>query len=218
MDFTFLEYRHHAVLTGHTGDTRKVEIPASYNGKPVRELGTRDFTSTTVEVEQLDYDTRLKIICSLANKFSLELGDDICNYIAANITGSVRQIEGALKKLLAYQNLGDVPLNLSNVSMDLFKGNEGDVPSVGRIINQVCKYYSIEQTTLKSTDKHRGVTEARQVAIYLIRKFTILSLPEIGKEFNRDHSAIVYAIRKIETKKESLQSTINEISMNIQKD
>ena len=174
------------------------------------------------DIQPPDYETRMAIIKKKATSLGLELPDDVCDYIAVNVTNNVRQIEGTVKKILAYRDLNDMPLDLPNVSRainDMFKNEGNAVPTPSLIINQVCKFYSIDENILRGTQKNRGTSEARQVAIYLIRKLTNLSYPDIGKEFGKDHSTIIHAVRKIElalkSEDTSLQNNIRDITANI---
>ena len=97
------------------------------------------------------------------------------------------------------------------------EGNALPTPSL--IISQVCKFYSIDEVLLRGTQKNKGTAEARQIAMYLIRKLTNLSLPDIGKEFARDHSTVLYAIRKVEVALKNgdttMQNNIRDITANI---
>lgn len=83
----------------------------------------------------------------------------------------------------------------------------------------MCKFYSIDEVVLRGTQKNKGTAEARQIAMYLIRKLTNLSLPDIGKEFARDHSTVLYAIRKVEVALKNgdttMQNNIRDITANI---
>ena len=174
------------------------------------------------DIQPPDYETRMAIIKNKANSLALDLNDDVCNYIANNVTSNVRQIEGTVKKLRAYVDLNGMELTLENVSRsiaDMFKSEGNALPTPSLIISQVCKFYSIDESVLRGTLKNKGTTEARQIAIYLIRKLTNLSLPDIGKEFGRDHSTILYGIRKVEVAlKEgnpTLQNNIRDITANI---
>jgi len=101
----------------------------------------------------------------------------------------------------------------------MFKNENSALPTAGLIISQVCKFYSIEESILRGTLKTKGVSEARQVAIYLIRHLTNLSLPDIGKEFGRDHSTIIHSIRKVEVALNAgtgqIKDTIRDITANI---
>ena len=176
----------------------------------------------TADINPPDYETRMAILKNKAKQLGLNLSDDVCNYIAINVTNNVRQIEGTVKKILAYRDLNNMPLDLPNISRaidDMFKKEGSSVPTPSLIISQVCKFYSVDETVLRGTLKNKGTTEARQMAIYLIRKLTNLSLPDIGKEFNRDHSTVLYAIRKVEASLKAgdthMQNNVRDITANI---
>ena len=174
------------------------------------------------DIQPPDYETRMAILKNKAVSLGLDLSDDVCNYIAINVTNNVRQIEGTVKKIMAYRDLNNMPLDLPNVSRaidDMFKSEGSALPTPSLIISQVCKFYSVEESVIRGTQKNKGVAEARQMAMYLVRKLTNLSLPDIGKEFAKDHSTVLYAIRKVEQslKKgdETLQNNIRDITANI---
>ena len=173
-------------------------------------------------IEAPDYETRMAIIKKKAASLGLELGDDVCDYIAVNVTNNVRQIEGTVKKIMAYRDLNNMPLDLPNISRaidDMFKGEGNALPTAGLIISQVCKFYSVDESVLRGTLKNKGTAEARQVAIYLIRKLTNLSTPDIGKELSKDHSTVLYSINKVEKALKAgdtaLQNHIQDITANI---
>ena len=129
------------------------------------------------------------------------------------MTNNVRQLEGTVKKILAYRDLNNMPLDLPNVSRaidDMFKSEGNALPTPSLIISQVCKFYSVDETVLRGTLKNKGVAEARQTAMYLIRKLTNLSLPDIGREFAKDHSTVLYAIRKVEVALKNGDKTVQE--------
>ena len=186
-------------------------------------LRTRFEWGLLASIEAPDYETRMAIIKTKATSLGLELSDEVCNYIAVNVTNNVRQIEGTVKKIMAYRDLNNMPLDLPNVSRaidDMFKSGDGNaLPTPNLIITQVCKFYSVDESVLRGTLKNKGTAEARQVAIYLIRKLTNLSTPDIGKELNKDHSTILYSIKKVEQALSSgdtnLQNHIRDITANI---
>ena len=185
-------------------------------------LKTRFEWGLLADIQPPDYETRMAIIKKKAASLGLELPDDVCNYIAVNVTNNVRQIEGTVKKILAYRDLNGMELTLENVTRvitDMFKSEGNTLPTPSLIISQVCKFYSIDESVLRGTLKNKGTTEARQIAIYLIRKLTNLSLPDIGKEFGRDHSTILYGIRKVEVALKgndtAMQNNIRDITANI---
>ena len=185
-------------------------------------LRTRFEWGLIMDIQPPDYETRMAILLNKAHSLGLDLPDDVCNYIAINVTNNVRQIEGTVKKILAYRDLNDMPLDLPNISRaidDMFKSEGNALPTPSLIISQVCKFYSVDEATLRGSQKSKGIAEARQVAMYLIRKLTNLSLPDIGKEFGKDHSTVLYNIRKVETSLKkgdaTLQNNIRDITANI---
>ncbi len=185
-------------------------------------LKTRFEWGLLADIQPPDYETRMAILKSKAHSLGLQLDDEVCNYIAINVTNNVRQIEGTVKKILAYRDLNNMPLDLPNITRamaDMIRSEANVLPTPGLIITQVCKFYSIDESILRSTLKNKGTTEARQVAMYLTRKLTSLSLPDIGKEFARDHATVLHAVRKIELALKngdtSMQNNIRDITANI---
>ena len=175
-----------------------------------------------MDIQPPDYETRMAILKNKAVQLGLNLSDDVCNYIAINVTNNVRQIEGTVKKVLAYRDLNNMPLTLDNISKvisDMFKSEGNALPTPSLIISQVCKFYNVDETILRGSQKNKGIAEARQMAMYLIRKLTNLSLPDIGKEFGRDHTTVLYAIRKVEVALKNgdtnTQNNIRDITANI---
>ena len=185
-------------------------------------LKTRFEWGLLADVQPPDYETRMAIIKNKAISLGLELDDEVCHYIAVNVTNNVRQLEGTVKKILAYRELNNMPLDLPHISRainDMFKAEGNAVPTPNLIISQVCKFYSVDESVLLCSQKSKGIAEARQMCMYLIRKLTNLSLPDIGKEFGKDHSTILYNIRKVETQLKkgdtNLQNNIRDITANI---
>ena len=185
-------------------------------------LKTRFEWGLTIDIQPPDYETRMAILKNKAVQLGLNLSDDVCNYIAINITNNVRQIEGTVKKIMAYQDLNNMPLNLENISRaidDMFKVEGNALPTPSLIISQVCKFYDIDEIILRGSQKNKGTAEARHVAMYLIRKLTNLSLPDIGQEFAKDHTTVLHGTKKIEAALKSgdttLQNNIRDITANI---
>ncbi len=182
-------------------------------------LRTRFEWGLLADIQPPDYETRMAIIKNKANTLGLALPDDVCHYIASNVTNNVRQIEGTVKKIMAYRDLNSMPMDLPHVSRaisDMFKNEGNALPTPSLIISHVCNFYHVDEATLRGTLKNKHTAQARQVAIYLIRNLTNLSTPEIGKEFNRDHSTILHSIDKVEkSTDQTLKSHIRDITANI---
>ena len=185
-------------------------------------LRSRFLWGLTVDINPPDYETRMAILQAKAQNLGLNLSEDVCNYIAINITNNVRQIEGTMKKIMAYRDLNNMPMDLPNISRainDMFKAEGNALPTPSLIISQVCKFYNVDEMVLRGSLRNRGTSEARQVAMYLVRKLTNLSLPDIGQEFSRDHTTVLHAINKIEADLKSgntnMQNNIRDITANI---
>lgn len=185
-------------------------------------LRTRFEWGLIVDIQPPDYETRYAITKNKALSLGMELPDEVCGYIAENITNNVRQIEGTVNRIKAYHDLTGMPMDIANISRaikDMYKSKAAAVPTPDLIISEVCRFYSIENNILRSTQKNKGTSEARQVAMYLIRKMTSLSLPDIAKEFGKNHTTVLYAIRRVEeelgTAGNGLQDNIRDITTNI---
>ena len=185
-------------------------------------LRTRFEWGLLADIQPPDYETRMAIIKNKAISLALDLSVEVCDYIAKNVTNNVRQIEGTVKKLRAYVDLNAMELTLDNVARaisDMYKTEGNTLPTPNLIIQQVCNFYSIDESVLRGTLRNKGTAEARQVAIYLIRKLTNLSTTDIGKELGKDHSTVLHSIKKVETMlktgDENLQNHIKDITANI---
>ncbi len=185
-------------------------------------LRTRFEWGLIVDIQPPDYETRFAITKNKALSLGMSLSDEVCGYIAENITNNVRQIEGTINKIKAYHDLTGMPMDIANISRaikDMYKGKVAALPTPGLIIGEVCRFYSIEENVLRSTQKTKGTSEARQIAMYLIRSMTKLSLPDIAKEFGKNHTTVLYAIRRVEEELKNsasgLQDNIRDIQNNI---
>lgn len=184
-------------------------------------LRTRFEWGLIADIQPPDFETRWAITKNKALSLGLELPDTVCDYIAENITNNVRQLEGTVNKIKAYHDLEGMPLDIPNVSRaikDMFKGKAASLPTPELVIAEVCRFYSIDQSVLRGTQKNKGTAEARQVAMYLIRKMTNLSLPDIAREFGKNHTTVLYAIRHVEDELHSsggLTDNIRDITANI---
>lgn len=178
-------------------------------------LKTRFEWGLLADIQPPDYETRMAIIKNKANSLNLNLPDAVADYIAENITNNVRQIEGTVKKILAYRDLEHGTIDVSSVSRaikDMFKSSEEKTPTPELIMEEVCKFYSIDETALRGQRRTKDTVNARHIAMYIIRKMTNLSLPEIGKLFNgRDHTTVMHSITKIENQEKLNAATADSI-------
>ena len=148
-----------------------------------------------------DYETRMAIIQNKANSLGMDLPDEICNYIAENITNNVRSLEGTVNIIKAYHELNGMPLDLPNVSRaikDMYMDSGHNLPTPALIIGEVSRYYSVEENLLSGRLKSNNVVMPRQIAMYLIRELTHQSYKNIGNEFGRDHTTVISSLQKVE--------------------
>ena len=185
-------------------------------------LKTRFEWGLIADINPPDYETRMAIIQNKSKSLGIDMPNDVASYIAENITSNIRQIEGTVKKIKAYWELTGMEINVSNVSRaikDMYKGKADTLPTPTLIISEVARVHNVTEDAFLGTQRNKGTAEARQVAMYLIRKMTNLSLPDIGKEFSRDHATVIHGIRKVETaladSKNPLNDTIRDITSNI---
>lgn len=164
-------------------------------------LRSRFEAGLLADIQPPDYETRMAIIGRKAQSLGFDLAEDVMQYIANNITNNVRQLEGTVNKIKAYNDLALMEINVESVAnaiKDMYKGKAENLPTPNLIITETCKFYRLEESTLRSTLKNKGTAEARKIAMYLIRTMTNLSFPDIGKEFDRDHSTVLYAVKSVE--------------------
>lgn len=185
-------------------------------------LRTRFEWGLPVDIQPPDYETRVAIIKNKAIRRGMNLPDPVLQYIAENITANVRQIEGTVNKILAFQELMGESVDVDTVTRavrDMFKDKADFLPSSDVIIEEVCKFYNIENETLRGQGRTREINRARQIAMYQIRRMTNLSLKEIGREFdNRDHTTVMHSIEQVEKlikQSPEMAEVIKDINANI---
>ncbi len=154
-----------------------------------------------VDIQPPEYETRVAILKSKLNYHNEHLPDDIINFIASNICSNIREMEGALTKLLAYSSLTKNNISLAKAKEILADHlpQEKSLITVESIQKATCDCFQIKISELKSQKKLKKISTARHIAIYLSRKYTDLSLSEIGNKFGgKDHSTVIHSINKIE--------------------
>ena len=185
-------------------------------------LKTRFEWGLIADIQPPDYETRMAIIKNKAIRMGVELPEPVLQYIAENITANVRQIEGTVNKIMALRDLEGSDIDAATVTRavrDMFKDPTDILPTSDVIIDEVCKYYSIENDVLRGQGRTKDTALARQIAMFLIREMTNMSLKEIGREFdNRDHTTVLHSTDRIEKLKKSnpdIAEVIKDIRANI---
>ena len=185
-------------------------------------LKTRFEWGLIADIQPPDYETRMAIIKNKAIRTGMELPDFLIQLIAENITANVRQLEGTVNKIMAYKDLMGDSVSKDTVVRavrDMFKDRSDIVPTPDVIIDEVCKFYNIEPSILRGQGRAKDISMARQIAMYLIRSMTNLSLKDIGDEFGgRDHTTVLHSIDRVEDMiKNDLEKSeiIKDITANI---
>ena len=155
------------------------------------------------DVQPPDLETRLAILRKKAAQERMQLPDDVSELIATRITTNIRELEGALIRVMAFGSLSGQPVTselAAHVLKDIVPGSETTRITASTIMNEVSDYFQITKEELCGTSRSRMLVNARQIAMYLCRELTELSLPKIGQEFGgRDHTTVMHAERKIRT-------------------
>ena len=177
----------------------------------------------TTDVQAPDYETRIAILRKKAQSENLNVPDEIIDFIALKITSNIRQLEGALTKLNAYSTLTKKELSISLVQ-EILKDIiplENKRASISQIQKTVSDYYNIKGAFLLSKKRTKDIVLARQVAIYLSRELTDMSLSLIGGAFGgKDHTTIIHSINKIKNRinnDKGFKNIIDSLSLEIKR-
>jgi len=176
----------------------------------------------TTDVQPPDLETRIAILRKKAANEKLTAPADVLEFIASKVQTNIRELEGALIRATAFANLNGttVDLQLAQIVLkDLIaEGEEPDI-TVGMIMAQTAAYSEFSIDDLCSTNRSRNLVLARQIAMYLCRELTEMSLPKIGQEFgNRDHTTVMHAdrkIRKLMAEKHAVYNQVTELTARI---
>lgn len=169
------------------------------------------------DIQPPDFETRIAILKKKADVENLSIPNDVMVYIANKIQSNIRELEGALIRVVAYSSLAnkEISVDLASEALKDIISNKTKVITVDLIQDVVASYFNLRVDDFKSKRRTRNVAFPRQIAMYLARKFTDLSLPKIGDEFGgRDHTTVIHAYEKITEElnsDDSLRETINEI-------
>jgi chromosomal replication initiator protein len=164
-------------------------------------LRTRLSAGMMADLHATTYELRISILEAKALQAEVPVPDKVLQFLAHKITGNVRELEGALNRLVAYAQIQDQPITLEStqdVLRDLLKAYERRV-TIEEIQRRVCEHYKIRSTDMASARRARSVARPRQVAMFLAKRLTSRSLPEIGKRFgDRDHTTVMHAVKRID--------------------
>ena len=171
------------------------------------------------DIQVPDFETRMAILKKKADVENLNVANEVMGYIATKIKSNIRELEGALIRIIAYSSLTnrEVTVDLATEALkDIISKKQGKHVTIDIIQDVVSSYFNLRIEDLKSQRRTRNVVYPRQIAMYLSRKLTDMSLPKIGEEFGgRDHTTVIHAYEKISENlkiDDSLQQTVNDIT------
>ncbi|GAA3120687.1 hypothetical protein GCM10020001_046200 [Nonomuraea salmonea] len=174
------------------------------------------------DVQPPELETRIAILRKKAIQEGLAAPPEVLEYIASRISTNIRELEGALIRVTAFASLNrqGVDLQLAEVVLkDLITSESDTEITIAAIMNQTAQYFGISIDDLCGTSRSRALVNARQIAMYLARELTELSLPKIGQQFGgRDHTTVMHAERKIRSliaERRSMYNQVNELTMRI---
>jgi chromosomal replication initiator protein len=175
------------------------------------------------DIQPPDFETRIAILKKKADVEGINVSNDVMVYIATKIKSNIRELEGALIRIVAYSSLTNKEISVdlaAEALKDIISNKHNKQITIDLIQDVVASYYNLRIEDFKSQRRTRNVSFPRQVAMYLCRKLTDTSLPKIGEEFGgRDHTTVIHAYEKINEslkEDEALQEAINDITKKIQ--
>lgn len=174
------------------------------------------------DIQAPDLETRIAILRKKAQRDKLQIPDDILEFIASKASSNIRELEGTLIRVTAFASLNgqivDMPL-VQTVLRDLITLDEDNVISPTDIINHTADYFNMSVEDLYGSSRSQSLATARQIAMYLCREMTSLSLPKIGQLFGgRDHTTVMYAHKKITqliTERRAIYNQVTELTQRI---
>ena len=174
--------------------------PADLEGIETR-LKSRLSSGLIADIHQTDFDLRMKIIANKSKQMGIELPGNVSEFLAQKITTNVRELEGALRQIAAHKQLlaeGEITLDTAqDILKDMLRSYDKRT-TIDEIQKKVAEYFNISVREMQSSRRARTVARPRQIAMFLAKQLTSRSLPEIGRKFDRDHTTVMHAVRKIE--------------------
>ncbi len=153
------------------------------------------------DIQPPELETRMAILSKKISNEGLVISHEVLEFIANNIGTNVRELEGAIVRIIAFSGMQKSPLtvDLAEVILkDMIASSHGPQITAGSIMTETSEYFGVSMADLCGPSRTRSLVQARQVAMYLCRELTDLSLPSIGREFGgRDHTTVMHAEKKI---------------------
>ncbi|HIR52171.1 MAG TPA: chromosomal replication initiator protein DnaA [Candidatus Onthovicinus excrementipullorum] len=188
-------------------------------------LRSRFESGLIADIQPPDLETRMAILKRKATALNLNIPNDVIQFIAEKIKTNIRQLEGTVKKMKALKSVDtELPYIIlaQNAVRDVLSDEKPVAITVDDIISEVSKVCSVSEEDIRSKKQNAQTSRARQIAMYIVREITGLSTEAIGKNFgNKDHSTVIYSLKKIEKEMKnnsSLRAMISDITRNIREE
>ena len=164
-------------------------------------LKSRLVGGLVVDIMPTNFELRMGILQKKAELMGIDLPQKVAEFLAQKITSNVRELEGSLKRVAAHSQLlsgKEITLDMTqDVLKDMLRSIDRKT-TIDEIQKKVAEHFNISVKELQSSRRARTVARPRQVAMYLAKQLTSRSLPEIGRKFDRDHTTVMHAVRKVE--------------------
>ena len=174
--------------------------PSDLEGIEAR-LKSRLGCGLVADIHPTDFDLRIGILENKARQMGIELPNRVAEFLASKITSNIRELEGALRRVVAHsQLLSDKEITIDmtqDVLKDMLRSYDKRT-TIDEIQKKVAEHFNISVKEMQSSRRARTVARPRQIAMYLAKQLTSRSLPEIGRKFDRDHTTVMHAVRKVE--------------------
>ncbi|MDD4556075.1 MAG: chromosomal replication initiator protein DnaA [Alphaproteobacteria bacterium] len=174
--------------------------PADLEGIETR-LKSRLGCGLVADIHPTDFDLRIGILENKAKQLGVELPQKVSEFLAQKISSNIRELEGALRRIIAHSQLlsnKEITLDMTqDVLKDMLRSFDRRT-TIDEIQRKVAEHFNISVKEMQSSRRARNVARPRQIAMYLAKQLTSRSLPEIGRKFDRDHTTVMHAVRKVE--------------------
>ena len=162
-------------------------------------LRSRFASGLTADIQQPDTETKIAILRKKAETEHVNIPNDVIQMIALSISSNIRMIEGAFIKIVAFSSLMKEPItvDLARKVLDDMGNPVQSIITIEKIIDYICRTYKLKLEDILSHKRSKDIAEPRQIAMYLCRELTDISLPRIGNKFGRDHTTVIHACEKI---------------------
>ena len=156
----------------------------------------------SAELQVPDLETRISILKNKLFRDGVSINENIIEYVAKNIKTNVRELEGAMNRIIAAHSLNKRPITVEEAALsiqDLISEEQNRQIMIEDVLRTISGHFNVTKQDILSSRRHKTIVYPRQIGMYLAKVLTTRSLPEIGRKFRgRDHTTVLHAVRKIE--------------------